>query len=118
MPADRGADRHRTNDTALPADDIIGRPGWMSRASCVGTDPALYATSAVMPEAERICNGCAVKIRCLSWAVQANVVGTWAGTTFDERKAMRHQLAAAHREEGVPLRRNRAIPGLGARRRR
>lgn len=35
--------------------------------------------------AKQVCNDCPLKIQCLDYAVSANMVGVWGGTTTAER---------------------------------
>ena len=40
-------------------------------------------------DAKAVCVGCPVAVQCLQAALAENEYGIWAGTTMEERKAMR-----------------------------
>lgn len=44
--------------------------------------------------ARRLCAGCPFTTPCLVWAVRRCEQGVWAGTTEQERKAIRRELRA------------------------
>ncbi|MEY3640570.1 MAG: hypothetical protein RLZZ199_375, partial [Actinomycetota bacterium] len=44
------------------------------------------------------CNQCTVKIECLQFAIDTNQdSGVWGGTSEEERRALRRQIAARNR---------------------
>lgn len=72
-----------------------GSPGWMPRAACRSEDPELFfPITAVGPAltqvfaAKAVCLRCAVRARCLSYALATRQAGIWGGTTQEERHAM------------------------------
>jgi WhiB family redox-sensing transcriptional regulator len=54
--------------------------------------------------AKAVCFRCAVRARCLSYALATWQVGIWGGTTQEERHAMRHS-------SGLPARQHNASQG-------
>ena len=89
----------------------VGSPGWMSRGACQGEDPELFfPITAVGPAltqvfaAKAVCFRCAVRARCLSYALATGQAGVWGGTTQEERHAMR-------RSSGLLTSRHNASPG-------
>lgn len=72
---------------------------WMSRAACQQSDPELFfPVGAVTDQAARqvevakaVCGPCAVRVHCLSYALEAMPEGIWGGTTVDERRAARRR---------------------------
>ena len=42
--------------------------------------------------AKEICRECNIVADCLSYAISANEVGIWGGTTTKERKYLRHRV--------------------------
>jgi WhiB family redox-sensing transcriptional regulator len=96
----------------MPSPQFAGdSPGWMPRAACRGEDPELFfPITTVGPAltqvfaAKAVCFQCAVRARCLSYALATGQAGIWGGTTQDERHAMR-------RPSGLPASRYTASPG-------
>jgi WhiB family redox-sensing transcriptional regulator len=75
-------------------------PGWMDRSACRQADPELFfPVSPAGPgvrqteAAKTVCRGCAVRINCLSYALQLMPEGIWGGTTQEERRAARSNPA-------------------------
>lgn len=74
---------------------------WMSRAACIGADPALFfpergEAGQGVPEAKAICRGCPVRLECLDYAIANNEpCGVFGGTTVDERDRIRWKRGAA-----------------------
>lgn len=77
---------------------------WMKRSRCRGSlDPEMFfrerasvrdGTDPVkghsIKQAKQFCNGCAVKVECLLWALDNNEeFGIWGGATPDERKTIK-----------------------------
>jgi WhiB family transcriptional regulator, redox-sensing transcriptional regulator len=88
-----------------------GSPSWMPRSACRGEDPELFfpiaaagAAPAQVITAKAVCFRCAVRAACLSYALATGQAGIWAGTTQEERHAMR-------RSAGFPGREHSASPG-------
>lgn len=74
---------------------------WMNQALCreVGTDVFFAEEKGASPkQAKRICAACSVTTQCLEYALNLapiasdRVRGVWGGTTFEERKQLRHGL--------------------------
>lgn len=64
---------------------------------CVGMPTSWFFRESgkrVPKQAREACANCEVSEKCLAWAMEFEDFGFWAGTTGDERKAMR-RLAAA-----------------------
>ena len=78
-------------DAPTLADLIPARPAWMDRAACRGMDSATFFPSAGHPtdEAREVCARCPVRRECLAYAVAEDLEGVWAGTSKQERRAMR-----------------------------
>jgi WhiB family redox-sensing transcriptional regulator len=72
--------------------------GWMSHAACQGEDPELFFPVAAqgpalheIDAAKAVCGQCAVRLLCLSYALQTRQAGIWGGTTWEERSATRER---------------------------
>jgi WhiB family transcriptional regulator, redox-sensing transcriptional regulator len=80
------------------------RANWRDDAACRHADPDLFFPIATagpaldqIDQAKRICRACPVQQPCLAWALELGVEsGIWAGTTEDERRAIR-AASAGHR---------------------
>jgi WhiB family transcriptional regulator, redox-sensing transcriptional regulator len=73
---------------------------WVSRGACRQADPELFFPIAVTGSAAReaevakaVCGACAVRVICLSFALEAMPEGVWGGTTLEERRAVRRRSA-------------------------
>ncbi|AZI59337.1 WhiB family transcriptional regulator [Nakamurella antarctica] len=66
---------------------------WARNGLCVGRDPdALFVTGAAQREAVKICNGCPVRLECVSDALDNQVeFGVWGGLTERQRRALLRQ---------------------------
>lgn len=70
---------------------------WSARAACRDQDPDIFypvghgdAALADLAAARQMCGACDVSRECLSLALTvADADGVWAGTTPDERRALR-----------------------------
>ena len=80
-------------------DPLPDGPRWLSRAACVGHDPALWfpeGKGASTDEAIAICEQCPVRVECAEWAIAERFdVGIWAGLTPDALAAARRDDRAA-----------------------
>jgi WhiB family redox-sensing transcriptional regulator len=73
---------------------------WMSRGACRQADPELFfpiatvnGPAARQVEAARaVCGACAVRAKCLSYALEVMPDGIWGGTTLAERRTARRRL--------------------------
>ncbi|WP_329128225.1 WhiB family transcriptional regulator [Streptomyces sp. NBC_01465] len=65
-------------------------PSWREKAACRGTDAEqLFADSVQQKRAKALCNGCPVRVECLTEALDARVeFGVWGGMTERERRAL------------------------------
>ena len=78
---------------------------WRKQALCRDTDPELFfpiGTTGQAPsqisEAKNVCRECTVKKECLDFAIETNQdCGIWGGTSEDERRQIRRQMAAERR---------------------
>lgn len=78
---------------------------WRQQAVCRDTDPELFfpvgSTGQALlqlSKAKETCNQCTVKIECLQFAIDTNQdSGVWGGTSEDERRTIRRQIAARNR---------------------
>jgi len=87
-----------SNDQADPfawLAELTRRPPWHSQAACRGMAPSTFvlgrgANESVMSRARAICDVCPVTEECLAYALaDPDAMGIWAGTTGQERRAMR-----------------------------
>jgi hypothetical protein len=67
------------------------------QANCLGVDPELFfPNGAINPQTEktlrRICVNCSVWRECYDYAMAYRVDGFWAGTTYQNREALRKEL--------------------------
>lgn len=78
---------------------------WRQQAVCRDTDPELFfpvgsTGQAVLQlsKAKETCNQCTVKTECLRFAIDTNQdSGVWGGTSEEERRVLRRQIAAHNR---------------------
>lgn len=63
---------------------------WASMGRCVGRDPdELFVTGAAQRVAAKVCNGCPVRLQCLSDALDNRVeFGVWGGLTERQRRML------------------------------
>jgi WhiB family redox-sensing transcriptional regulator len=72
---------------------------WMWRGACRHADPELFFPVAAVPgpaarqveAAKAVCDPCAVRANCLSYALEVMPEGIWGGTTLEERYALRRR---------------------------
>jgi hypothetical protein len=67
-------------------------PKFKNRAACDGTDLDMWFLERDFSYnhlLKRICNGCPAKAECFEYALYNNVIGFWAGTTYQQRKLIR-----------------------------
>lgn len=78
---------------------------WRKNALCKDTDPELFfpvgntgQALLQITEAKRVCEECTVKQECLEFALETNQdCGIWGGTSEDERRQIRRDIAAERR---------------------
>ncbi|MEN9300895.1 MAG: hypothetical protein RLZZ254_676 [Actinomycetota bacterium] len=78
---------------------------WRKNALCKDTDPELFfpvgntgQALLQITEAKRVCEECTVKQECLDFALETNQdCGIWGGTSEDERRQIRRDIAAERR---------------------
>ena len=78
---------------------------WRKQALCRDTDPELFFPIGTtgqallqISEAKNVCRECCVKKECLDFAIETNQdCGIWGGTSEDERRQIRRQMAAERR---------------------
>lgn len=81
---------------------------WRSRAICRDTDPDLFFPVGTtghalvqIDRAKQVCGECPVRVECLEFALETNQdSGIWGGTSEEERRAIRRQMAARARAVG------------------
>src|SRR5690348_17274320 len=88
----------------MPIDNAFAPEGWMSRGACRRADPELFfpisaGAAQVVAAAKAVCQACAVRASCLTFAVETGQDGIWGGTTAEERHAVRYR-APRHRMAG------------------
>ena len=75
--------------------ELTRRPSWHADAACRGTDPDGFilrkgANAATMARTRATCSRCPVTVQCLDFALaDPDSMGIWAGTTGQQRRAMR-----------------------------
>ncbi|MFM7338220.1 MAG: WhiB family transcriptional regulator [Actinomycetota bacterium] len=78
---------------------------WRREASCKDTDPELFFPIGTtgqaliqITEAKVVCKYCAVRAKCLDFALETNQdLGIWGGTSEDERREIRRRRAIERR---------------------
>ncbi|MBM3827902.1 MAG: WhiB family transcriptional regulator [Actinobacteria bacterium] len=78
---------------------------WRSEAICRDTDPELFFPVGTtgqallqIDRAKQVCNECNVRVSCLEFALETNQdSGIWGGTSEEERRNIRRQIAARNR---------------------
>ncbi|MDE3724415.1 WhiB family transcriptional regulator [Nocardiopsis sp. N85] len=76
---------------------------WVTQGSCRAYDPEIFfpvsSTGIGRADTEQalaVCRGCTVRPECLRWALRSGEAhGVWGGTTPEERRYMRRELAPA-----------------------
>lgn len=73
-------------------------PAWSRLAACAGMSteafyPEREGARAAIEAARFVCGGCEVAGPCLQWALDHDEFGVWAGTTENQRRAMRREAA-------------------------
>jgi WhiB family redox-sensing transcriptional regulator len=82
---------------------------WRDEAICRETDPDLFFPIGTtgqallqIDRAKQVCNECTVQVSCLEFALETNQdSGIWGGTSEDERRNIRRQMAAERRAARV-----------------
>jgi hypothetical protein len=72
-------------------------PNFREQAVCTEADPeAFFPDKGISAKpAKDLCKRCPAIVECLDWAMEHNEqFGVWAGTTPDERKALRRKKAS------------------------
>ncbi len=78
-----------------------GKPGWQSRANCLGVDPDLFfpERGSSTREAKEVCRGCVVREDCLDFAIaNGEKFGIWGGMSERERRKVRRARILAVRQ--------------------
>ncbi len=78
---------------------------WRNEAICRDTDPELFFPVGTtgqallqIDRAKQVCNECNVRVSCLEFALETNQdSGIWGGTSEEERRNIRRQIAARNR---------------------
>ena len=78
---------------------------WITHGACRGEDPELFFPIAVTGAAHQqirgaraVCFRCAVRVQCLSYAMETGQHGIWGGTTSEERLDARQRSGRPGRE--------------------
>lgn len=82
---------------------------WRTEAICRDTDPELFFPIGTtgqallqIDRAKQVCNECNVRVSCLEFALETNQdSGIWGGTSEEERRNIRRQIAARKRALAV-----------------
>lgn len=73
--------------------DFLTRPDWMDDADCAGVGPEPWFPDSKGQQAhaaKKICAGCAVRLECLEWSVELDIIeGVWGGLSERERRPLR-----------------------------
>jgi WhiB family redox-sensing transcriptional regulator len=99
----------------MPSSRFSGdSPAWMPQGACQDEDPELFfpiaASGPALAQvfaAKAVCFRCAVRARCLSFALATGQAGIWGGTTREERHALRRP-ASLRAHTGLPATADRA----------
>ncbi len=86
--------------TAMRTAVLGDRPGWQTRANCMGVDPDLFFPERGQStrEAKEVCRGCVVREDCLEYALaNGEKFGIWGGMSERERRRLRRARALARR---------------------
>lgn len=78
-------------------ESLLGRPAWMARGACRGTnvDPFSPTRGGSTAPAKAI-QTCIVRPDCLAYGMEdPGIVGVWCGTLARERRRLRSALPAA-----------------------
>lgn len=78
---------------------------WRNEAICKDTDPDLFFPVGTtgqallqIDRAKQVCAECSVQVSCLQFAIETNQdSGIWGGTSEEERRNIRRQIAARNR---------------------
>jgi WhiB family redox-sensing transcriptional regulator len=78
---------------------------WRAEAVCRDTDPELFFPIGTtgqallqIDRAKQVCTECTVRVSCLEFALETNQdSGIWGGTSEEERRIMRRNIAARNR---------------------
>jgi len=83
-------------DEPLTLEEFLHPPEWHQHASCAGLGPAGFVLGRGEGEYNReICEGCAVRQKCLTTALaDVSLTGLWGGTKTRECIAMRRARVA------------------------
>lgn len=88
--------------TGRPCDfSAIPAPGaWTQRAACKGMTTEFFpsngpgsAREAVPRRLKNLCADCSVRNECLAYALEFDVHGVWAGTSWAQRNRMKRRSA-------------------------
>jgi len=82
---------------------------WRDGAICRDTDPELFFPIGTtgqallqISRAKSVCDECPVSVDCLEFAIETNQdTGIWGGTSEDERRQIRRDIAAQLRNSRV-----------------
>ena len=78
---------------------------WSREAACRDMDPNLFFVGQggiIGQEVRAACRQCVVRRQCLSWALNHEQFGYWAGTSDRMRRRMRQELGISlHRPEAT-----------------
>jgi hypothetical protein len=69
-------------------------PKFKNRAACDGTDTEMWFLEQDFSYnylLKRICSTCPARVECFDYALHNNVIGFWAGTTYQQRKQIRRE---------------------------
>jgi WhiB family redox-sensing transcriptional regulator len=110
------ARRRRAVPPVMPT---VRSAAWMSRGACRQADPELFFPVATVrgpgarqvEAAKAVCAPCAVRAKCLSYALDAMPEGIWGGTTLEERRTVRRRQFRRHANSQSPATVNAAMMG-------
>lgn len=99
---------------------------WRNNALCRDTDPELFFPIGTtgqallqISRAKEVCCECPVKVDCLDFAMDTNQdTGIWGGTSEEERRQMRREIAARARAarmaatNGAPVQQQSSAPAV------
>ena len=77
----------------------------LDRGACVGADPVIFDGESLgaIKTAKKICGGCPIVDKCLSWAVANESHGVWGGKTPEERQVMSVSASVLTLDERIKM---------------
>lgn len=79
---------------------LVADLSWKAQANCAGMNPNDFFPKPherrKVIDAKAVCAGCAVREKCLAWALDEGIThGVWGGTSERQRRELRRQRRVA-----------------------